>query len=741
MKNTNVLVFLSLFAITTLGGCNASPQPSGITINVSNTISLKEGATYQIERSFIGSEDIVAYRSDNEEVAKVSDTGLVTALKEGTANISLTLPNYKEVIAFNVTKKNTYLWYTIKDDVTDMSFLEGYPWLNTSIYGNIKKIEKPRLEDDFFANVNYDYLQTLTIPEGKERWGSVFEAHDVIDAHLEELFRASDSEPKALLDMIDTGAKESILAEIESILALSNQQIMERVQGKDSLLGASRLFTLVHITGNEELRLNVPYINSEKGLMRRCIGVDYSDTIDEMSDEIMMIADVLGLDIPNLSSRMHTMVERLGQLYHDAYTPNGECKNETTAANINEALGTSFDVHAMLHALNIPDDQKLFYSDFTANYAKCYEEFTADDWWDYLLLKTIFDSRFFIGAEEYYALLPSLKNVNGDEYDASYTLEQMKRDIVQNNFYDVVEREYIKRFIPAANRDLILELIQEIKNEFYITLGEQDWLSEETKTQAQTKLTEMGYVAFYTDSYIANPAYKVTSNDIYGELQSYNEYYLDGVSQKIIDNDVLALISNSVINAAYSPGENNFRIFHGDVAKGLGEITSKARLYGLYGSTIGHEISHGFDNKGAQYDKDGFKSDWWTKEDKDKFNEKVRNLQWMYTNFLTGFKDARYNGEKLSGEIIADMGGLKVVANLARKKNMDLDEVFRGHAYNFAYVYTEESAYERVQSDAHPLSYLRCNMTAAQFDLFQETYHLTEDDVMYIPKEARVSIW
>lgn len=86
-------------------GCNASPQPSGITINVSNAISLKEGATYQIERSFIGSEDIVAYRSDNEEVAKVSDTGLVTALKEDTANISLTLPNYKRSLPFMLRKR------------------------------------------------------------------------------------------------------------------------------------------------------------------------------------------------------------------------------------------------------------------------------------------------------------------------------------------------------------------------------------------------------------------------------------------------------------------------------------------------------------------------------------------------------------------------------------------------------------------------------------------------------------
>ncbi|MBR1846724.1 MAG: Ig-like domain-containing protein [Bacilli bacterium] len=741
MHKIHAFAFLSLFAIATLGGCNASPQSSDAPIVATNTVSLKEGATYQIDRSKKGSEEIVTYRSDNEAVVSVNNAGLVTALKEGTANVTVTFANYQEVITFHVTQKNTYLWYTLKDDVTDMSFLEGYPWLNTSIYGNIQKIEKPRLEDDYFASVNYDYLQTLTIPEGKERWGSVFEAQDVIDAHMDEIYTSPDSEAKKLLNMVDSGAKSSVKDEIEGIAAMTDEQILKRIQSKDSLLGASRLFSLVHISGNEELRLNLPIINSSGGLMKRCISARYNQASEKMAEEIMLIADALGLAIPDLSRRMGAMVGKLGQLYQDAYTPSSECKNETTVGNVNEALGTSVDVHAMLHALDIADDQKLFYSDFVASYAKRYEAFTADDWRDYLLLKTIFDGRYFIGAEQYYSLLPSLKNVNEDEYDEQYTLKDLKADIVEENFYDVVEREYIKRFIPDETRNKFVEMIQAIKEEFFLTLGEQDWLSEETKTQAQNKLTAMDYVAFYTDAYIAHPAYQVTSNSIYGEWQSYNDYYLRGVSQKIIDNDVLSLIPNSTINAAYSPSDNNFKIFHGLVAKGFDEASSEAFLYGQYGSTIGHEISHGFDDNGAQYDQDGFKTNWWNADDKNKFDQKVRNLQGMYTNFLTGFKDERYNGERLSGEIIADMGGLKVVASLARKKNMNLDEVFKGHAHSYAYVYTEENAHERNKSDSHPLSYIRSNMTLAQFDLFQETYHLSKDDAMYIPKEARVSIW
>jgi predicted metalloendopeptidase len=87
------------------------------------------------------------------------------------------------------------------------------------------------------------------------------------------------------------------------------------------------------------------------------------------------------------------------------------------------------------------------------------------------------------------------------------------------------------------------------------------------------------------------------------------------------------------------------------------------------------------------------------------------------------------------------MGGLKVVSNLASKKKMNLDEVFRGFAFSYAYVYTKENAHERNKSDAHPLSYIRCNMTVAQFDLFQQTYNITKDDYMYIPENARVCIW
>ena len=741
MKNRIILPILSLLAVTSLGGCNSAQETSDVVINVTNKVSLKEGETYQINISVTGSEDIVLYKSDNTTVASVNDEGLVTALKEGKANITISVSNYQEVIEFTVSKKNTYLWYTIKDDVTDMSFLEGYPWLNTSIYGNIKKIEKPRIEDDYFANVNYDYFQTVTIPEGKERWGSVFEAQDVIDEHLEEIYTSSDSKVKTLLDLLDKGSKESIKEEIERILSLNDEQIMDMVLSKDSLLGISRLFSLIHVTGNEELRLNLPYSNADKGLNRRCIAAMYENTYTQMAEEIVTLANTIGVDIPNLKSRMQNMIYKVGHLYFDAYTKNGECKDITTVKDINETFNTSFDVNKILKSFEIDDEQKISYSEFTKNYAKAYETFTATDWKNYLLLKAIFDSRFFIGAEEYYSLLPSLEITNGEGKNESLTIEDMKKDIIYSQFYDVREREYINRFIPKSDRDKMLKIVKEVKDEFRIVLGEQDWLSDETKGQAQNKIDEMHYIAFYTDEYINHPAYIVSSNDIFNEFQSYNEYYTTGVAQMVIDNDSLGLWSNSVINAAYSPADNNFKIFHGIVAKGMNENISEAALYGHYGSTIGHEISHGFDSNGAKYDKDGFRNDWWTPEDKAKFEEKVSNIEYMYTNFLSGFRDLKFNGSKLTGEIIADMGGLKVISNLCKKKNMNLDEVFRGFAYSFAYVYTEESARNRVDTDAHPLSYLRVNMTAAQFDLFQQTYNLNEDDVMYIPTDARICIW
>ena len=741
MKNRIVFPLLSLLAVASLGGCSPSSRGYEVVINVTNNISLKVGETYQIDVSITGSEDVVIYRSDNNEVASVSDTGLVRALKAGEANITVTFNNYREVITFTICEKNTYLCYTIKDDVTDMSFLEGYPWLNTSIYGNIKKIEKPRLEDDYFANVNYDYLQTVDIPEGKERWGSVFEAQEVIDEHLEEIYTAENSEVKVLLDLLDRGNKDSLKNEIERILNLNDEQIMDMVLSEDSLLGLSRLFSLIHVTGNDDLRLNVPYSNASKGLNRICIATIYDNNYNQMADEIVTLANAIGVSITNLKTRMSNMIHKIGQLYQDAYTANGECKDITTVKDINETLETSFDVKAILKSLDIDDNQTISYSEFTKNYAKCYESFTTSNWRDYLLLKAIFDGRFFIGAKNYYSLLPSLAVTNGETFNQSLTVEQMKRNIVQSQFYDVMEREYIKRFIPKADRDKMLEMIREVKDEFYITLGEQDWLSNETKAQAQNKLEEMNYIAFYTDEYVNHPAYVVSSNDIYNEFHSYNEYYAFGVSQQVIDNDSLGLWSNSVINAAYSTYDNNFKIFHGIVAKGINEITSEAALYGQYGSTIGHEISHGFDSKGATYDKDGFKSDWWTPQDKAKFKEKVRSIEDIYTNFLTGFKDLKFIGSKLTGEIIADMGGLKVVSNLCRKKNMNLDEVFRGFAFSYSYVYTEESCRERASTDAHPLSYLRCNMTVSQFDLFQQTYNLSEDDVMYIPSDARICIW
>ena len=199
----------------------------------------------------------------------------------------------------------------------------------------------------------------------------------------------------------------------------------------------------------------------------------------------------------------------------------------------------------------------------------------------------------------------------------------------------------------------------------------------------------------------------------------------------------------STVNAAYSPQTNSFRIFNGIVSSFIDDELTKEELYGRIGTVIGHEITHGFDSTGAIYDKDGEVNNWWTEEDQKKFQDKIDKIVDYYENKITVLNDGtKISGAPLTGEIIADMGGMKTMIELGKKiKGFKWDVFFKNFAMFYNFNYTIDSIKDSIKNDPHPIGYLRVNVTAAQFDKFQETYKVKEKNGMYIAPEDRIAIW
>ena len=167
---------------------------------------------------------------------------------------------------------------------------------------------------------------------------------------------------------------------------------------------------------------------------------------------------------------------------------------------------------------------------------------------------------------------------------------------------------------------------------------------------------------------------------------------------------------------------------------------SDEELLGTLGAVIGHEISHGFDSTGAQYDKDGNLAVWWTEEDYAEFLRRNQKME-DYYNAIHPWEGQDLYGSIVTGEACADMAGIKVALRIAaEKENFDYDAFFRAYAGLWLDKDTLQMIYRRI-NDVHPMGYLRVNCTLQQFDEFLNCYGITEGDGMYLAPEDRVNIW
>ena len=254
----------------------------------------------------------------------------------------------------------------------------------------------------------------------------------------------------------------------------------------------------------------------------------------------------------------------------------------------------------------------------------------------------------------------------------------------------------------------------------------------------------MNYTVFYDDDYVSVSPYAVKEGgDAYDAFVGYGYYVASQAAAGVISNDEIGTESVDTVNAFYVPAKNSFMVCHGICSSFIDDSNlSKETLYGLLGITIGHEISHGFDSTGSLYDKDGTKQEWWSPKDRESFNEKVDKLTHFYDTKLRCFNDVPNNGKNVSGEVIADMGGVRVMTNLAEKEpGFDFDKFYSSYSSAFGFTFAEWIARNVVANEAHPLPHLRLNVTLAQFERFRKTYDIKPTDGMYIAPEDVVAIW
>lgn len=647
-----------------------------------------------------------------------------------------------------------YRFYTIKGGQTDLSFLQGAPWLNTSVAGTMDKIEKPSAQDDFFAYANYESLQNIVIdPNAKSSGGVLGESTITTREHLNEIFSEKSGTIASLMNILEHGEKDAIKAKIDAAFSMTKEQIEAYLSSTSIFASLSKFLRLGNIAGKEDLTVSFPAALEASGFITlgAFAGLENGDTL---RNDLLLVASKLGYERNGLRESISSAISALADSIRPIMGLDRAANHSITIASMDTVFDGVLNPKEALLAFGISEDTVIHYSDFDVAYAKKIDEILNND---LEAMQAIFaccnllDYRYFMGIDDLVEIgktATTLGSITGDfpEFKDDTQREDIKRNIIEYYFGEVVNREYVDNFVTKESKTKVQGLVDEIIEQYRSMFEGLTWMSDTTKDKAIEKLDAMHCTVFYDDEYLDATPFEISfADNAISAFDKYNQYYFSNLGLKRFVNDDLSGYPSYFVNAAYAPGQNNYKIYHGLVSSFIDDPNlTKAQFYGRVGVAIGHEISHGFDNRGSNFDKDGRPNSWWEEGDKKKFDEKVENLINFYNANIRCFDDIPMNGENNTGEIIADMGGFRVISNIVASQeddSFDFKEFSEAFAHFFGWVYEHDKARSLVGEDPHPLSFIRVNFTLSQSPEFAIEYEITSEDGMSLIPNEDFIIW
>lgn len=325
---------------------------------------------------------------------------------------------------------------------------------------------------------------------------------------------------------------------------------------------------------------------------------------------------------------------------------------------------------------------------------------------------------------------------------------------VESVLGEAVGRLYVEKYFPAAAKERMTKLVKNLQVALGERIAAQDWMSEETKKVAQEKLDAFYVKVGYPDKWKDYTKLEITDN-YWENMERYNAFALaDLIKEKLnkpVDKDEWYMTPQTV-NAYYNPTTNEICFPAGILQPPFFDMASDdAFNYGAIGVVIGHEMTHGFDDKGRQFDKEGNLTDWWAPGDAERFQTRAEVMADFF-NQINVLPDLKGNGQLTLGENLADHGGLMVAFQAFKNTTKDTplgvvdgftpeQRFFLAYSNVWAGNVRDEEIRKRTKSDPHSLGRWRVNGALPHIDAWYEAFGITESDSMFVPKEKRVTIW
>ena len=328
--------------------------------------------------------------------------------------------------------------------------------------------------------------------------------------------------------------------------------------------------------------------------------------------------------------------------------------------------------------------------------------------------------------------------------------------MVEGVLGEAVGKMYVEKYFPASSKERMTQLVRNLQKALGQRIREQEWMSPETKEKALEKLdafyVKIGYPDTWMDySGLTIDPQKSYYDNVCAAASFLNDYYIKKDVNQPVDRTRWQMTPQT-INAYYNPTTNEICFPAGILQPPFfNPEADDAANYGAIGVVIGHEMTHGFDDQGSQFDKDGNLKNWWTEADRKNFEARTQVMADFFSNIevLPGLKG---NGKLTLGENIADHGGLNIAfqafkeataaSPLPKKDGFTPEQrFFLAYAKVWIDNIREEEIRNRTKNDPHSLGRWRVNGALPHIDAWYDAFGIGKKDPLYVPQKQRVDVW
>jgi len=355
------------------------------------------------------------------------------------------------------------------------------------------------------------------------------------------------------------------------------------------------------------------------------------------------------------------------------------------------------------------------------------------------------------------------KNFADADFTFSRTFSGQKKDSdrwkkmvnrVDGGMGDLLGQLYVKKYFTEAAKARMDELVNNLQKAFEARIKKLDWMSDSTKQRAITKLKTFLKKIGYPTKWKNYDDVTIDKANFFANVKSVGAHLKKEETSKIgkpVDKTDWGM-SAPTVNAYYNPTNNEIVFPAGILQFPFFDVNADDAInYGAIGMVIGHEMTHGFDDQGSQYDEKGNMRNWWTAIDNEKFKAKTGGVVKQYSAYSV-LDSLHVNGELTLGENLADIGGLAIAYDAFKMTKQGQDTVkidgftpdqrfFLGYAQVWRLKNRDETMRSRINVDPHSPEMFRVNGPAANFDPFYAAFGIKEGDKLYIAPENRARIW